>query len=337
MVYFSSQCEKLVDIGVATAYVNGITRIGDFVEKMQMQFKQSIANISNDYVILQVLPKHVLIVDVTITSNDRVVVHYLVVNPSGSTVLPVAFRSHELYLMCKLNDDKIDKMLPYSITPIEPESDYKLAIPPWAIAISCYLGIVAISYITYTIYQANRQFKNINNRMDDYEMQSSMEKGHELRLHIDANDPIQPANEKGTQVRQNQLQTQSSVVEVQVETPTSSNLGENNDEIPPPYASDNSSVAGSSSGSSDVRVKTVPPETDENTEDNKAPQPSPDEDESFPPPPSPEELDTTGVETQGELDTTGLTQGEQEATAALDGIVNDVYEEDDDNLQKTSL
>ncbi|XP_033106811.1 uncharacterized protein LOC117108772 [Anneissia japonica] len=346
--YSNEQCEKFVEMGVAMAYVNGIDKVEEFTEHFQDQFKEAIAKVSNDYVILTVMPKNVLIVDVT-SMNSRVIIHFLVVNPSGSIVLPVAFRSHELYLMCELNDDTIDDMLDYSIAPIEPETDYKLAIPPWAIAISCYLGVICMCYIGYTVYQANRQFKNLNDQTENYEMQSSMEKGHNLRLHINDNgksDDVSAPNEKGTQVRQQQIRTETSVVEVIVESPTSDLA---NDEIPPPYTSDSSSsgstagdqaaakpAAATESTSADIdqlpsgehlppaspNVPGPPPPSSEPNYVNTLPS-----DESFLSSPAPEETN--------EKDR--LTQGEKEATAALDGIVNGAFNDDDENDKNDKL
>lgn len=115
-------------------------------------FQEVIANMTNNYVYLEVLPEHVIIVqgiENTVTKDKGF--NFFILNPSRSVYMPVALRKQELYLMIKINNVDINEALDLVVIPIEPESTYPLAIPAWAIAIIGYVGILIFVYCTMVL------------------------------------------------------------------------------------------------------------------------------------------------------------------------------------------
>lgn len=141
----TEDCAKYIAEGAITVTFDGRTTL--LTEEEEEQFKIVIANVSNDYVILTVTPEDVIIVQRVVNTNTRDIgLMFFILNPSGSTYMPVALRKQELYLMVKLNNDFINTYLGMDVTAVAPASSYPLAIPAWAIAIIGYVGLVIFIY-----------------------------------------------------------------------------------------------------------------------------------------------------------------------------------------------
>ncbi|XP_030852780.1 uncharacterized protein LOC115917970 [Strongylocentrotus purpuratus] len=147
-----TDCEEFINIGAIAVIFEGQKDVLTDVETEH--FQEVIANMTNNYVYLEVLPEHVIIVQRirnTVT-NDKGF-NFFILNPSRSEYMPVALRKQELYLMIKINNEDINNAMgeDWVVTPIEPESTYPLAIPAWAIAIIGYVGLLIFIYCTMVL------------------------------------------------------------------------------------------------------------------------------------------------------------------------------------------
>ncbi|XP_071491037.1 uncharacterized protein [Diadema antillarum] len=140
------ECAEYTDMGAI--YVYFPDKEGAPLNSAEMdQFKAAMANISNEYVILEVEPEDIVVVaHGNNEETGQTLLQFFVLNPSGSTVMPVAFRSQELYLVIQLNNVDVDKMAGQEVNAQAPPSSYPLAVPAWGIAIMGYAGLVLLIY-----------------------------------------------------------------------------------------------------------------------------------------------------------------------------------------------
>ncbi len=184
--FTSAQCAEYTKTGGGRIILLPLTDPDQFDGDSQMKLKTVMANISNQYVLSEVEPEHIVIttVDVSQESNNKVTVHFFVANPTGSIVMPTAFRSKELYLMMTMNMEKIEDMLNYKVTAVEPDSENKLPLPTWALAIIVYVGLVVVIALIYLgtsdirrQWSESREAKLRKAVMGDSDMQIDPESG----------------------------------------------------------------------------------------------------------------------------------------------------------------
>ncbi|XP_038048634.1 uncharacterized protein LOC119722530 [Patiria miniata] len=199
--FTAAQCAEYMKTGGAQI-VLPLTEIPQLDAEKQAMLKYVLANVSDEYVIVDVEPKHVLITNIHLSADNgnRVAVDFFVANPTGSVVMPVSFRTNELYLVLKLNKEKIDDMLDYKVTVVEPDSANNLPIPTWALAIIVYAALViVIGLIYYGTKDFRRQWSEAQDKklrhavLGDSDMELDPEAGEAGTGQGDSSEPNGPA------------------------------------------------------------------------------------------------------------------------------------------------
>ncbi|XP_071799777.1 uncharacterized protein [Asterias amurensis] len=241
--FTSEQCVEYTETGGGRIVLSG----NKFDDAMQDQLKMVIANISNQYVITKVEPRHIVVTTVNIATSegvsqtDEVTVYFFVANPTESVVMPIAFRSKELYLMMTMNKDKIEDMLEYEITALEPGIEDQLPLPTWALAIIVYVGLVVVVALIYfgtsdirSQWSASSEEKLRKAVMGDSDMQIDPEAG----VPENGNKPAKMYRENqtsfGVQVRKEDIAVTLGITYATVEENGNVTKTPNPDAPPPP-------------------------------------------------------------------------------------------------------
>ncbi|XP_041475935.1 uncharacterized protein LOC121424351 [Lytechinus variegatus] len=308
-----TECDEYVAAGAITVTFDGKSDVLTDVETEL--FKEVIANVSNDYVILEVLPEHVIIVQrVRNTATNEFGLVFFVLNPSGSEYMPVALRRQELYLMVKLNNDVINGYLgpDLDITAQEPPSSYPLAIPAWAIAIIGYVGLVIFVYCIMVLTKDWRRKKS-------EEFEANLEKEYYANTNgvTAAGDEIPmkkiPANNDYQEIMETKKNGGLSQISIGVQTPRHVAVQVDPDEI----AGGQSSPAPSQTSTTEVVI-----ENGHSTIDDEPAYDSPDIPDT-----APIVTQTNEVNADKEAD---------DAAAAIEGAINEGFAEDETDVAQPS-
>ncbi|XP_022087922.1 uncharacterized protein LOC110977791 [Acanthaster planci] len=286
-----------------------LTDMNQFTDEKQAMLKVVLANVSDQYVIVDVEPEHILITNIHLSpeNDNKVTVDFFVANPTGSVVMPVAFRSQELYLVLKLNKETIDSMLDYEVIAVEPDSSTNLPLPTWALAIIVYVALIIILGL---IYFATKDFRRQWSQNKERELRKAVLGDSDMEIDLEAGETDKSDEEpKDTSEKKMYRDTQVSFGVQVSQGDIAATLGityatvENNGDVPAKAKCDDSPLPEKSE---------KPPDYHEATADG---------------------ADDSGASTSS---SDSENKSEKEATAALEGAVNEAFEEDTHD-QSTSL